>query len=245
MRKNRLSFLLLLTCFTLSGKSYGNAGPSSIKVGVAFIPGLAENLSDPIPTLVKRIIEINSLKSEIEIAPFKRSIANVATGASDIHIPFIYNPAVNKKQDKYRFSSSTLWKVNFVVYTHKDTDFDINKIEEYQLATNTSYTKMFGFKLKALPYMKSAIQMVASKRVDGIIYPDQVIDPIIKAQGIKNIRRTFFQSFQAKALIHKSANADAIDQIIANGMAQLHQSGEIAQLKLPTSQFDDWQPFEE
>ena len=152
------------------------------------------------------------------------------SGHVDVHFPVIGNPNFDDSDQPYFFSTATLWKVNFYLYTHKDLSFDMDKLGELNLLTDSAHTEYFDFEIKPSTNMKGAIQMVERKRVDSLIYAEPAIDPLISSLNLKNIKRTYYATYNVKALIHKSDRAGTIDQLLTKAIGKLNRSGELAEL---------------
>lgn len=221
------------------------AQPNVVKFGVAYIPGLSSDLTQPIPSYIRRIGEITNNAVEMKIYPFQRSIKSLEKQREHAHVPLIYSTNLDTPDSPYRFSTATLWYVNFVLYTHKSKSVDLDEIDQLELLTDTAHTKIFDFKVKGVTGMEGAIQMVNKNRVDGLIFADSVIDPIIKAQNLKNVRRTLFKTYDVKALILRGENAEYVDKMIAAGVEEVFRTGEIATFKVDSGPYQTWQPFEE
>ena len=86
---------------------------------IAIIPGLSEPPDKgPFVELAKALAETYTQgKITIELFPFTRSIDNVVAGRADFHIPNVRNPAVDSSKLPYRYSTKSLGRVDFVVYS--------------------------------------------------------------------------------------------------------------------------------
>ena len=203
---------------------------SPIKVGVAFAPIVSAKLSDPVPMFVKRIGEISNKNLSIKIYPFSRS-ANFNNSKMDMQIPFIYTPSLDKKELPFIFSSATLWKINFILYTNKNKDIDLSDLNKLNLITDTAHVNLFDFKIKGIFNIEGAIRMVDRNRVDGLIFADVVVNAIIKKHNLKNIKRTFFKEYDVKALIFKNSRMEEVDKMISYSLDKMRSSGELSKIK--------------
>lgn len=239
----------IILCFVAFSFTFsfarGAENSDVIKVGVARIPVISSKLTDPVPELAKRIVEVADERFDVKIFPFQRSVRSLELDEVDIHIPLIYSPAMDKLDLPYDFSSAALWQVNFVLYSHKDVTLDLENLAKYKIITDSAHVDLFATEVTPVYDIKGAVSMIDKKRVDGLIYADAVVDPIIRKSKLKNIRRTLYKVFDVKALIKKGTKKGRVDNVISRGIEVLEKSGELAELSSGwMHEYDDWQPFE-
>jgi len=215
-----------------------------IKIALAYAPSVTSKLSDPFPTYFKKMAELAGKEASIRISPLMRTLMAVADGSADLQAPYIHNPAITTLSHPFEISSATFWKLNFVLYTHKGKVFDNNNLARMKLVTNRGWTDIIGFKVGSLTKVEASLRMVNAGRIDGVIYADVVVDPMIKRLGLKNVRRTFFGTFDVKAAIAKNSRSKEIDAMISNAVEKLQGSKEIKALTSNLSSYDNWQPYE-
>ena len=59
----------------------------------------------------------------------------------------------------------------------------------------------------------------AAGRVNGFIYAGNITDPLLQKLGLKNIRREFYKSFDACAVLPKNGRGGPVDQWLVTAMA--------------------------
>ena len=161
--------------------------------------------------LIRALDHLTNIRTEMNIVPFKRSVRNLILGEADYHIPLIRIPGVDMKQLPYAFSTDTLFQVPFVLYTNKNSPVDIENLSEHSIITDSAHIDFFPFPVEGLSCLPCAIRMVDMGRVDGFIFAQNEIDPIIKELELTNVHRQLYKNFDVKILIPKGENGQEID----------------------------------
>lgn len=193
--------------------------------------------------LIRALDRVTNTQTEIMWAPFKRSVRNLIEGKVDYHIPIIEAPNAKSEELPYDFSTATLFKVAFVLYTNKNISFDINDIEKYVIGTDSAHTDFFPFPTEGYSCLECAIKMVNIGRIDGFIFAQNEIDPFIVQYGLTNIRRQLYKVFLVKAIIPKGEVGKETDRHLSEGIRLLNESGEYQKILKPVLvPYQDWQP---
>ncbi len=246
MRKLYFSIVILLFSANISHANNSiNNKDAAFEIGIAFLPNVSETLDDTIPKYISRISEIANQSFDLEILPFKRSMNMAESGQIDAHIPVIYNPLLSTKDKPYFFSEATLWKTNFVLYTHKDTEVNLDQLDKLSLISGVGLIPYIDLHVTPVSNIEGAIQMVDFGRVDGLIYSSPTIDPLIKKLKLTNIRRTLYKVVDAKALIKKGKKGELLDRILSSSIKTMRESGELDKRIKKLSYYDDWQPYKD
>lgn len=243
--KRLSSGFLLFSC--LLGVSVADTHQSelSINLGLAKIPNLSTLPSDPIPSLFSDMSEVIDGQFNIEILPFGRSVGNVKSADQDMHFPALYNPDLNLDDKSYVYSSVAAWSVDFVLYSHVDSELEVSDFGDSVVGTDHAYVEFLGPRFHPFPDIVRAIKMVDAGRLDAFVFPGVVVDPIIKKLQLGNIRRRLYSRFEARSLISTGSDVEAIDKRFTEGVKQMRESGTLTVLADRFGvAYDNWQPFE-
>ncbi len=244
-RRTVLCSLVFLSIISSKLASAGtNWQEAPIQISIGKLPGRSSTFSDPIPQLMTRISEISREPIELSINPFKRSVEYTAQGKVDMHFPSIYSPTMDTLNLPYTFSSDAPFAVNFVIYTHKCLESNVDRIEDLEVYTDFGLVDLFDFDIKPSTNITGAIKMVDTGRIDALILADKVVDPIIKAEGLTNVRRSLYKTYEARAILAKSSRSAEVDKVFSRAIQRLKASGELHERfgNLLPGPFDNWQP---
>lgn len=214
------------------------------KASLALLKFSAENKDKGILVdLVKYWAKITQHPIHITVSPFPRSLNSVVTHHADFHLPLIKNPYKNEAELPFDYSTSTLFTVNFVLYTNKNQVIELENISQYILYTDRAHTELFNFKIHPITHIDSALYMLNSGRIDGFIFADVEVDPILRQLGLKTIRRQLFKVYDVHAVLPKGKKGGKIDKMIQSAMhtIELTQQWE-SLLGKHYPVYDNWQP---
>ncbi|MBL4827356.1 MAG: hypothetical protein JKY66_06535 [Spongiibacteraceae bacterium] len=166
-------------------------------------------------------------------------------GRSDLHFPLIKPPGVTGAL-LYDYSVLIMGQVNFVLYTQKNSLISVDNIsnKKFDIRTTSAHIQHFDFPIKTSAQYTSAIRMVSMGRIDGFIFVDKLVDPVIKAYALSNIRRQFYKAFDMGAVLPKGQRGNELDIKLAEGLKRLQDKGWYLPLVqgVGVSDYDDWQP---
>lgn len=165
-------------------------------------------------------------------------------GKVDFQSPYISNPKVKDKSIPFKISSTTLWQVNFVLYSHRTLELTRTDLSTLRIVTDRAWLNIIGFPVKPTTDITAALKMPDAGRLDGVIYANTVTIPIVKQLKSTNIHRSLFGTFDVKALIAINERTKYIDKLITQGAEQLLDSPERQILATDSITFDDWQTYE-
>lgn len=224
------------------------ADTKSFKASLAIMPQSAEidengNYYGAYVELIRALDKLTSSKTEMDVVPFKRSISNLTSGRADYHIPLIKIPGVPESELPYSFSTETLFQVSFVLYTNKSHPIDAEKLRDYSLITDSAHTDFFPFPIRGTACLPCAIKMVNAGRIDGFIFAQNEIDPIIRAQGLTNVHRQLYKNYDVKIVLPKGQRGKEVDAYFSEGIKILRERGEYDKLLAPVLlPYQEWQP---
>lgn len=237
---------LVLSSVPMQALSDTTRAPASepLEISVGEMPVMAMKLDDPMPSMVRRIVEVAGAEANISIYPFKRSMEYIAQGITAAHWPVIYSPEMDKLDLPYVFSTTSVSRINFVLYSNKGADVDINRIEDFQILTERGIVDLFDFDIEPSSNLLGAIHMVDSGRIDGYIFAGNTVDPIVIEKGYTNIKRTLFARFDIRAVIARTDQTEQIDAMFTRGILKMKSTGELDEFAklMSVKPYDDWQP---
>ncbi len=188
--------------------------------------------------------EKSNKTAKISFFPFMRSVENTERGAQEMHFPIIHNTAVDHSEKAYIYSTATAWTAIFVLYTHKNVPVDLNNLNALELVTDVAHVDLLDADLSPITNVKGAIQMVNAGRIDGFIFADVAVDPLIKSLNLTKIRRTHYRTFDVKALIAKGERTEMLDAMFSEAIDEMIATGEIKKtVPVRMRPFDPWQPY--
>lgn len=229
----KLIAFAVLSCSLLLSTSYCQA----LKVSLAQMPVYAESLEKGILVdMSKAIAEVSGKKLELQVVPFKRSMDNVVTKKVAFHAPLIQNPNIDEKTLDYDHSTTTIFHVNFVLYTNKNKTIDGKNLKKYKIETDAAHTQYFSFPTIASSDLEASIKKVDAGRIDGFIFADVAIDPIVKNLALKNIKRELHYRFDVKIILPKGGKGGATDKLIIDAHKKLKASGKWDEIMGPLDQ---------
>jgi polar amino acid transport system substrate-binding protein len=253
-----LFFITLLLCFFPSV----SVSARDLKASLAIIPNHAEIGPDGKPRggfvdVVKAIDEVYTEgKISIELYPFPRSIANVITGNADFHIPLarFQNNELDKNISIYEnipaflfdYADEKITDLVVIIYSNASKPpLELKNISKYDLAIISGNAIFYKMKLREIPTIESAIQMLLKGRIDGYIMEQDAVDDYIIKHKIKNIRRQLLSIKDSAIVIPKGEKGKEINRILNDCIRKLRKSGKLQKLIKNIHQpFHDWQPYE-
>jgi len=176
------------------------------KVVLADLPVFAESADKGISVeLIKAIEDVSGNSFAIKVYPFARSMQNVIKGDADFHFPLIKNDQVPEQNLPYSYSTETIFHVNFVLYTRKDSEVNLSNLSNYVVETDRAHIDYFPFKTtSSSANLNLTLTKLSKGRIDAFIFADSVVDPVLKKLKINNIQRRLYKSFEVKIILAKS-----------------------------------------
>jgi polar amino acid transport system substrate-binding protein len=207
--------------------------------------------NDIYPVLIKAIAQETNNTIAIEIVPSARAIDLLENKQVELLCPATENNILKKVADmKYEFSSVSLFKSPFVLYSNKNKKIDIETLkkgnpQKYQIETTPSLADLFEFESMLSFNVEASFKKVNTGMIDGFIYPQGAGDPVVKRLELKNIKRQLYNQLNVVFGIQKGAKGGEVDKMLTNGIQKLKENGKldkIIETLLKSSKYDDWQP---
>lgn len=247
----RTTILLLWSIVWLCIVHPQNLEAKDLVAGVSHIPPhavVAEN-GQPQGGFVDVVKAIDSVYTagtiSIQVMPIKRSLARLANGQIDFHIPYIPNPHVPEETLPFIFSSESVVDVAFVLYTRSDVKMPpMDRLGRLHIETLRGAEPHFAFNISGIDSFRQGISRVSLGRSDGFIGEQDACDLFIRQKKIKNIRRTLYANWKSSIIIGKGPESVTIDRILSSVLRKLKQNGELQKITATIHRpFEDWQPY--
>ena len=224
--------------------SMGTVQAAEYKASIANMPVYAESTEKGVLVdFVKAMSKATGTPISIVVEPFARSMNNaVEAKTADFHLPLIVPPTSPPNHD---FSTSIIFHVNFTLYTHKDSKVTRDNLDQFKLETDNAHIAYIKEKTTGSASLENSLKKVDAGRLDGFIFADFACDPIIKAQNLKNIKRTLYNRFDVRIVLPKGGKGGPVDKFLAEAIEKLKAGGEFDKIMGPIdTPFDPWQPYE-
>jgi polar amino acid transport system substrate-binding protein len=212
-----------------------------IRVSVAEFPG---------PLITPAIVDalriafaaLPDLSVEFMTLPFARSMASVAAGRADLHVPIIRPPSMVGLD--WAATAATVYRVPFVIYTNKAAPIDLHNLGQYRIETDVAHVRYFDIPVTGGASTESSLRKVDSGRIDGYIFAGNATDPLVEDLGLKNIRRDFYKIFDVCGVLPKDGGGGPIDRLLTAAMQAVHGDPQFqSAIRTVLSGYrGDWQP---
>ena len=193
--------------------------------------------------LIKAIEEVSANKFNIKLNPFASSVYLVKKQMRDIHLPLIKNDLVKEEELPFYYSTETQFHVNFVLYSKKEINLNLNDLSKYNIETDRAHAEYFPFKIISSNSIEKSLEKVHNGKIDGFIFADFATDPHLKKLAYKDIKRELYKTFESKIILAKNSKGKAADLMITKATEKLKSNGKfqkiMTKIDLP---FNNWQP---
>ena len=237
-------FIMAAICL---GLAFSQAHARDLKVSLPFpLPPLVESKDKGILVdLVKAMAEeYKDGKITWEVFPFARSMENVEKGRADFHMPQLVNPKIAADKLPFQFSSDTIFRVVFALYTNKNNkEINPKNVGNYKIETDLGVMDFFDFKPVGSPDIESSLKKVDMGRIDGWIMAMPESDLALKKLGLKNIKRWEYQKYDVRIVLTKGPQGKEVDKILSDIIKKLKANGKYQKIMAPIldQKFDDLQ----
>jgi polar amino acid transport system substrate-binding protein len=235
----RVALAVFVTFFALGTQSFA----AEMTASLAKMPVYAESLDKGVLVdLVRAIAKESGEAINIKIVPFARSMNNVITGKADFHMPLIKATNIDESKLEYDHSTVTIFHVNFILYTNKNKTVDRSRLQDYKVETDIAHTQFFDFAIKPSAKIETSLRKLNAGRIDAFVFADFASDPIVKAEGLSNIKRELYHRYDVKIILAKGARGGKVDSILVNTIKSLRAKGEYQKIMdLLDTPYDNWQ----
>lgn len=235
--------LLPIILFFSSLSFSNNVEP--VRVSLAFLPVLAETKDKGILVdYLKAISREVNVPFEIKVLPFLRSIKQVEQLQSDIHFPIIKPMGVDRSK-AFDFSETVINTTNVVFYTRADNDYSIAELKSKSLTLKTSSGMVDLLDVPATASFKveRSLTMLQLGRIDGILNPDSLVDPLLIKLNSKGIKRKLYRVYDVTGVVPLGQRGARVDKLIRQGIESLRRKGLLLKYTSKIQcEYDNWQP---
>jgi polar amino acid transport system substrate-binding protein len=224
----------------------GSGQARDLKASLPVLPPLVESKDKGILVdLIKAMAEeYKDGKITWEVYPFARSLDNVEKGKADFHMPFVVNPNISRDKLPFQYSSDTIFKVIFALYTNKNNkEITPTNLKRFKIETDQGHTEFFDFKVTGSPNIESSLKKVDIGRIDGWIFAMPESDTALKKADLKNIKRWEYRKYDAKFVLSKGPQGKEVDKILGDLIKKLKTNGKYEKIMGPilNQKFENWQ----
>lgn len=211
-----------------------------LKVVVPFMgdaPG--QGPENPLVDVIRQWSEETGQAISIERFPFKRSLMMAASGEADFHFPLIKDHDETDSALPFGYSSTTIFTINFVLYSRRGESLDVDNLKNYRIATHGGHANLFPFPTIEDHSIEGSLRKLASGRIDGFVFADAGTDPVLFDLGLMDIQRQLYKVYDVHAVIAHEAKGGPIDQFITEATRGMDRS--ILGLAMVDQPYRDWQ----
>jgi polar amino acid transport system substrate-binding protein len=207
--------------------------------------------TDIYSNILKSIAEATGNTFEIQVVPPARAEYLVINNQVDIQFPGAALRDNKKFRDLgYDFSSVTLYKVSFILYTNKNKPVDIQSVKttnanNYKIEVDPSRLFEFDYKIGSAVNFDASFKKLSSGVIDGVILAQTTGDPVLKKSTFINIKRQLFQEYDLCFVIKKGTAGGDIDKMLSDGVKKIIANGKFEQIVggiAKAAKYDNWQP---
>jgi len=190
-------------------------------------------------------------KIDIQVVPPARALALVESKSVDIEVPQLisHNPE-RLRTLPFDYSTEVIYTSAFVLYTNKAKPVDVGVLKSgnpkgYVIETDLSNLSSFEFKCTPTTSFEASLKKVDSGVIDGFIFTQSSIDPILRKMGLKNIKRELYDNFPLVCALGKGSRGGQADRMLSVGLKKLRANGRFDKLMgqyVATAKYNDWQP---
>jgi polar amino acid transport system substrate-binding protein len=213
---------------------------SPLHVSIPFMGDMPGNdIEHPLVNVIRQWGHETGREITIERFPFKRSLMMAATGEVDFHFPMIKDHDATDEGLPFGYSETTIFTVNFVLYTRSGETLDLDNLHNYRMATFGGHGKLFPFPTSEDNTIESSLRKLDSGRIDGFIFADSGADPVLFELGLMGIQRQLYKVYDVHAVISHRAKKGPVDQFITEATQNMDRN--ILGLAQVDQPYHDWQ----
>lgn len=179
------------------------------------LPGLVDSASEG--AFIDLIKAIDAAYGEgnisIRVFPSARLDANVTQGGADFAFPVMRLGSEAEAKMPYRFSTESLGRVSFVLFSHRDQPLDrarlIDAARRAQPFSVQAPNGDWGFPTQRFIEFAEAFRLLDARRIDGFLWAQEEADLVLRRLGLKSIHRAHFQDYEDVLWVPKTARVSA------------------------------------
>lgn len=158
-------------------------------------------------------------------------------------MPLIKNDIKKDEDLPFLYATDTMFHVNFVIYSNKNSDVTLNNIATKKVETDRAHIEYFPFKITPSNSIVKSLQKVNEGVIDAFVFADFATDPNVKSLSLTNIKRELYKTFDSKIVLPKNERSKTVNKMLSSAIAQLKVNGKFQKLMGPIDlAYNDWQP---
>jgi hypothetical protein len=108
--------------------------------------------------------------------------------------------------------------------------------------TEPGHETFFPFSVSVTHCVSCSLEKVVLGRLDALIVPADVVDPLLRDPKYKGIHRALFKAFPVRALVPANADSTATRRYLVEGATRLKETGEMWEITRHNIPYSNWQP---
>ena len=193
--------------------------------------------------LVRALDKATHSSTKIVLRPFARSLKETAAGRADFHIPLIQDGNSPAPPGLVYVENVDFGNIQFIIYSRKVAPFDAKTMSSAKrIETEPGHESFFPFPVTITHCVPCSLDKVLLGRVDALIVPADIVDPLLSDPKYKGIHRAFYKMYPVRALVPTHADSTATRRYLIEGVKRLKQTGELWKITQHDKPYNDWQP---
>lgn len=170
----------------------------------------------------------------VEVAPFQRSLNNLALGLCDIHLPLIDSPEVSQVLPGLRLAGQPLFSVEFVIATRSRLSAqELAHPDTLHLETDLAHVELFPFAVAPSTCLVCSLRKVNLGRIDGVLFAAREIQTAIAEHNLPPLQLNHYRRFNAYAVVRRGAEGELAARRWQSLRLQLERDGRYQRLLVP------------
>ncbi len=249
-RRTALRYAVLATLMPLWAGAAPAADAAPLLQGKgAYLPGLLESSTSGPYAALMRLLEAQAPASTIRfsVTPVARAMRDVSLGSTDFAFPMMRIRAGADDGMPYRFSTESVGRVTFVLYSNRAKPLTREAVLAAAQAGKPYVIEAppvdWGFPTAQLIQVEAALKKLNRGRIDGFLWAQEEADQVVRRLQLNQIQRTHFDDYDEVVLLPRTARGELADSVFSSAIRAARKSGRLASLYAQIHRaYDNWQP---
>jgi len=235
-------------CLALGlGQAAAQTAPDRVaSIGATVAPGGPASVDEgfqKLEALVRAMDHATGSTSRIVVRPFARSLEETAAGRADFHLPLAEAPGVAPPPGLAFVTEADFGRTYFVVYSRRSAPLDaVSVAHAAQVEIEPGHEAFFAFAAHPTYCIPCSLDKILAGRSDALIVASHVADPLLRQDPrYRGLHRALYRYYPVRALVAAGVDSSATRRYIAQGLASIKRSGELARI-MGSDVYSDWQP---
>lgn len=207
--------------------------------------------SDTFKALLEAIGTATGAKFEVQVVPSARVAYLVENKQVDLGLPLLgMREAAKVAALPYDYATTSIYKNAFVLYTNKSkpitaAELKTGNAKGYKIESGGSNVNQYEFTVTLSSNTEGSMKKIDAGTIDGYIYSQITSDGVLKATGLKSIKRQLYNDYDLMFILQKGARGGPIDKLLTDGMAKVKANGSFDKIMgdiVKAAKYNDWQP---